>query len=125
MNFDAKEMGKRIRKIRMFNGYTQEEYAEKLNISRNHLARIEVGLRTVSIECLVQIANMEQLSIDFLILGKGDWPFKLNKRKLHIYLIQKLFLVLFVAKLATKCCLHGNRNQTLDTLQFNHSNEKL
>ena len=37
MNFDAKEMGKRIRKIRMFNGYTQEEYAEKLNLSLVHI----------------------------------------------------------------------------------------
>ena len=41
MYFDQEAFGKRLKELRNIKGMTQEELAEKLNISREHLGRIE------------------------------------------------------------------------------------
>ena len=43
MYFDQEAFGKRLKELRNIKGMTQEELAEKLNISREHLGRIEAG----------------------------------------------------------------------------------
>ena len=70
MNYNPIETGKRIKKAREELGFSQESFSERLNISRNHLARIEVGLRSASIELLIAISEMSSLSLDYLAMGK-------------------------------------------------------
>lgn len=70
MNYNPIETGKRIKKYREEAGFTQEAFSERLNISRNHLARIEVGLRSASIELLIAISEMSGLTLDYLAIGK-------------------------------------------------------
>ena len=70
MNYNPIETGKRIKKAREEMGFSQEAFSERLNISRNHLSRIEVGLRSVSIELLIAISEVTSLSLDYLAMGR-------------------------------------------------------
>ena len=72
MKYDLAETGKRIREVRKKNGLTQEEFASKVNISTTHIGSIERGLKGCSIELLVDIALVFNVSLDFLILGKSE-----------------------------------------------------
>lgn len=70
MNYNPIETGKRIKKAREELGFSQESFSERLNISRNHLARIEIGLRSASIELLIAISEITNLTLDYLATGK-------------------------------------------------------
>lgn len=70
MNYDMKESGKRIRRIRKQNGYTQEKLAEQLSIDRSVLSRIESGKYACSVDFLAQITSFFGVSMDFLVFGK-------------------------------------------------------
>ena len=69
MKYDLLETGKRIKKIRKANGLTQEQFAEKFNVSVEHVGRIETGKRGVSIDLFVDISCAFDVSLDYLILG--------------------------------------------------------
>lgn len=45
MKFNFKECGKRIRQLRKERGFTQEQLAEQLNVSKNTSGKIESVLR--------------------------------------------------------------------------------
>ncbi len=47
-----KELGKKIKRIRVSNGYTQEKFSEMINISQRALSSIELGDNFVSAETL-------------------------------------------------------------------------
>ena len=49
---------------------TQEELAEKLNISREHLGRIERGKYGCSIDLLVEFSCTLNASTDYLLMGE-------------------------------------------------------
>ena len=55
MYFDQEAFGKRLKELRNIKGMTQEELAEKLNISREHLGRIERGKYGCSIDLLIEL----------------------------------------------------------------------
>lgn len=71
MKYDLLEAGSRIRKIRKENGLTQEQFAEKFNVSVEHIGRIETGKRGVSIDLFVDISCAFNVSLDYLILGRN------------------------------------------------------
>ena len=51
-------------------GYTQVQLSETVRISFDHLRAIEHGRRTCSIELLVDLHVLFDVSLDYLILGK-------------------------------------------------------
>ena len=69
MKINLLEIGRRIKKIRKENGLTQEQFAEKFNVSVEHVGRIETGKRGVSIDLFVEISCTFNVSLDYLILG--------------------------------------------------------
>lgn len=69
MYFDPKESGKRIKRLRKENGLTQEQLAEKLNISTSNLGKIERGLQGFSIDLLIEIGFFFEVSTDYLLIG--------------------------------------------------------
>ena len=70
MRFDPVECGKRIKSLREEKGYTQVQLLETIRISFDHLRAIEHGRRTCSIELLVDLHVLFDVSLDYLILGK-------------------------------------------------------
>lgn len=60
-------LGRRIFKIRREIGYSQNRLAEILDISREHLAKIETAKRTVSLDLLINIADALNVKVKDLI----------------------------------------------------------
>ena len=71
MYFDPAETGKRIKAIREAKGMTQMGFAEKLNISRSYMSKIEKGTKTVSLDLLIEIAVYGGVTLDYLALGQS------------------------------------------------------
>ena len=69
MRHDLKECGKRIQKLRKERELTQEQLAEKLNVSQNTIAKIESGLRRPSIDFLLEISVFFNVSTNYLVFG--------------------------------------------------------
>lgn len=64
---DRKFLGKRIREERIRIGLTQEQIAEKINVSTTYVGFIERGERSVTLEKLILLAECFQLPIDALL----------------------------------------------------------
>lgn len=63
-------IGKRMRERRKALHLTQEQMAEKLNISIKHYGGVERGDAGLSIENLIEASNILGVNLDYLI--KGD-----------------------------------------------------
>lgn len=61
---DLVGMGKRIRQKRLSKSMTQEELAERTNLTVAYIGMIERGERTPSLETFVQIANQLNATAD-------------------------------------------------------------
>ena len=70
MYYDTCESGKRIQELRKSHGLTQERFAEDLNISYDHLRKIESGQRGCSVDLLIAISTAFDVSLDYLVLGR-------------------------------------------------------
>ena len=70
MYFDQKEFGLRVKHLRRKHGLTQEQLAAAmLNVSVEHLRKIELGKRGISIDLLLDLAAELGVSVDFLLNG--------------------------------------------------------
>lgn len=58
---------KRLREVRMRCGFTQQNMADKLNISLNGYQKYEQNERSPSLDCLVSIADIFDVSLDYLL----------------------------------------------------------
>lgn len=61
------EIGQRIRKFRKAGGLSQEELAEKINISTTHMSHIETGNTKLSLPVLTDIALVLGVRTDDLL----------------------------------------------------------
>ena len=61
------EIGQRIRRYRKEKGLSQEQLAEKVNISVTHMSHIETGNTKLSLPVLVDIAGVLQVKTDDLL----------------------------------------------------------
>ena len=66
---DCQSIGARIRHHRKQNGLSQEELAEQLETNRVYLSNIERGEAAPSLEMLLSIANVLNVSADDLLAG--------------------------------------------------------
>ena len=69
MYFDATEFATRLSTLRKAQGMTQEEMAEALNISLEHLCKMERGKRHPSSELIVAMSCYFHVSTDYLLMG--------------------------------------------------------
>ena len=61
----------RLKEERLVNGFTQRDMAERLNITQPSYIRYENGKAEPSLENLVKIAEIFDVSVDYL-LGRAD-----------------------------------------------------
>lgn len=66
-------MFSRIRNLREDSDLTQTEISKKLNISQRTYSHYENGTREIPISILIEIANIHNVSIDYL-LERTDNP---------------------------------------------------
>lgn len=62
----------RLIELRKQNGYTQQKVAEVLNIKQPSYIRYEKGYAEPSLENLVKIADLFDVSVDYL-LGRAEF----------------------------------------------------
>ncbi len=67
MNYEL--LGRKIRQQRKEKKYTLEQLAEKLNVSTTFIGQIERAKGIPSLETLVKIANILEISTDSLLFG--------------------------------------------------------
>ena len=70
MYYDLRESGLRIKKLRKQKGLTQEQLADKLNISTSNLGKLERGLQGLSIDLLIELSIFFDVSLDYILLGR-------------------------------------------------------
>lgn len=70
MEFDRRKIGERISDRRRKLGLTQQNIYDKLDISQNHYSRIENGHVGISIDKLIQLSDILNISIDYILTGK-------------------------------------------------------
>ncbi|MBR7042312.1 MAG: helix-turn-helix domain-containing protein [Bacilli bacterium] len=78
MNFCDK-----LQKIRKENNITQEQLADKLNVSRQAVSKWESGTAYPDTEKLIQISKLFKVSLDDLINDKGDTAKTNDKKKFN------------------------------------------
>lgn len=64
---DYKLLGQRIRAARLSAGLSQEQLAEMVNLTSQHISHTEVASTKISLPALVKIANALHTSVDKLL----------------------------------------------------------
>lgn len=67
-----KRIGKKIATLRKENSMTQEQLAEKLSITVKHCISVERGLSSLSLEKLIYVADLFDVSLDYLVRDFSD-----------------------------------------------------
>ena len=88
----------KLKKLRKDNNLTQEEFAEKIFVTRTAVSKWETGNGYPSLESLKLIADLFQMKIDELLSDDDIENKKLldKKRSEKMYFIAVMFLVLSV-----------------------------
>ena len=69
MYFDPKEFGKRMKGARNRKGLTEGREADVLGVDRLHVNRLEKGAKACSIDLLIDISQLLDVSTDYLLKG--------------------------------------------------------
>ena len=56
-------IGKRVKELRLYHGYSQEAFAHVCGLDRTYIASVENGKRNVSIKNVERIASAFQVSL--------------------------------------------------------------
>lgn len=64
---DYYKIGQKIRKLRKAHGLSQEELAERVDISTTHMSHIETGNTKLSLPVLVDLAAALEVRVDDLL----------------------------------------------------------
>ena len=79
-----KAMGERLHNRRKTMHMTQEQLAEKLDISIKHYSEAERGITGLSVENLIKVSEILGISLDYLLKGITiDYP--IPSRLIEIY----------------------------------------
>lgn len=74
-------IAKAILNIRKKNGLSQEEFAERLGISRQAVSRWEMGISVPSINTIIAISDKFDVSLDEMLKGEGS-VYRKNKEEM-------------------------------------------
>lgn len=64
---------------------SQEELADRLNVSSNTVAKIECGLRRPSVDFVIDLVNFFDTTVDYIILGE-----EIKKERNYDFLIREI-----------------------------------
>jgi transcriptional regulator with XRE-family HTH domain len=64
---DQKAIGRRIKHAREAKGFTQEQLAEKVDLSTSHMSVIERGIKPPKLETFIEIANILEVDANSIL----------------------------------------------------------
>ena len=82
MYFNQMEFGQRIKELRSLKGLSQEELADEMNVSYEHINKIERAKHGCSLDLLMEFSSYFAVSTDYLLTGR-DYTNLAAKRKLQ------------------------------------------
>lgn len=88
------EVAVRLREIRKSTGFTQERFAEILDLSVSAYKKLESGENQISIESLRKIEEQFKVSSDYMIFGKREDVDEVWKSLLNCSEQDKMFVLL-------------------------------
>ncbi len=80
---DLIQISSRIKARRKSLGYTQEELAEKINLSHSHYSKIESSISSPSLDTLIKISKILGMSLDSIVFGEEEKQLNINSIKLN------------------------------------------
>ncbi|RAP47708.1 MAG: hypothetical protein BZ135_01650 [Methanosphaera sp. rholeuAM6] len=66
-------IGKRLKKLRLDNNYSQNEVAKYLGISQSLLAKIESDKRNINLNRLLMLCDLYNVDEEYLLYAKGSY----------------------------------------------------
>ena len=85
--YDTKAIGIRIQQLRKQFGSSREEIAGRIGRSAKFYADIERGTCGMSLDTLLDLANLYVVSLDYLVYGKENVQTALDNRE--VWLVDK------------------------------------
>lgn len=67
--YDYAPVGERVKNARVMRELTQEQVANKLGVSSQHISEIERGLSGLSIPSLMEICRILDIDADYILFG--------------------------------------------------------
>ncbi len=67
-----KEIGERVNLRRKVLGYTQEQLAEKINVSVQMISNLELGKKAIRPENIIKICDTLEISTDYLLTSSDS-----------------------------------------------------
>ena len=66
---DTTDIGNRIKICRKQRGFTQEDLAEKIDVSSHYIYEIERGTKSMSLSVLINLSRALGISTDYILFG--------------------------------------------------------
>lgn len=79
------EIGTKIKSLRKSRRMTQEDFANKIGISRSTLSCYEIGQRTPNLKTLQDIARVCGIGLDYFVIADKDEAFDLLARAKDVF----------------------------------------
>lgn len=64
---DYAKIGERIKAIRLKKGISQQKLADRIGVTQSAVSHLEIGMRGLHLEPIIQIANAFEISVDELL----------------------------------------------------------
>lgn len=111
-------VAKNLKNIRISEGYTQDDLAKALNVTRQTISTWETGRSEPDIDTLASLADYLQIDVTELIYGKKSQPYKIMQKKYIVCCIVFGVIVIIglIAHLWGQRWLLEYRRQTNDIL---------
>ncbi|HHT39821.1 MAG: helix-turn-helix transcriptional regulator [Acholeplasmatales bacterium] len=89
-------IGKRITKLRNALKMTQEELAEKLDVSRQSIFKWEKDLVIPEMDNIIRLSKVFNVSLEYLVNGKKEFKNKVTIKDYLLLALGVVFLILIV-----------------------------
>lgn len=81
----SEHIGKKLKQLRKSKGMTQEDVAEKVDITRSTISNYEIGRRTPNLKDLSALAGVFGVGLDYFGITPKDEAFELIARAKDIF----------------------------------------
>lgn len=81
----SEQIGKKLKQLRLDKGLTQQQVADKLEITRSTISNYEIGRRTPHLKDLQELAELYGTGLDFFGVATKDEAFDVLARAKELF----------------------------------------